>query len=68
MVDDDQDGKYAISVSVLVSFRGDLESKWAIKDIKAERNNKWNIIIQGLDGSVRKPALIQDTGYKVQKT
>ena len=26
-----QDGKYALSVSLFVSFRGDLESKWAIR-------------------------------------
>ena len=25
-----QDGKYALSVSLFVSFHGDLESKWAI--------------------------------------
>ena len=27
-----QDGKYAFSVSLFVSFHGDLESKWAIKE------------------------------------
>ena len=34
---------------------------------RTEDHLKYNLI-QGIDGSARKPALIQDTGYMVEKT
>ena len=34
-----QDGKYALSMSLFVSFHGDLESKWAI----GEPHKKYSI-------------------------
>ena len=43
-------------------------SSVVVKFWPLDRSTSWFINIQGINGSVRKPALVQDTYYMVEKT